>query len=195
MQILPALTLARPTVATTLSEHSHELERREGDLRERESELDSQARAHRDQMKALQASGRKLHKGKNKALPFLIGSFATFVGGMLAGMITQQPALMYVGMAGLLGTVVSAAFVQASQDHIDEMGEKFAQHQETTQTLDGQKSEVERQLQSTRESLEGSRQLAAIAEPPAPVALAESKAGVTVAGVVLRRRDPSAPQQ
>lgn len=192
MQILSALTLARPTVASTLSEHDRELQTRERDLSERENELDEQARAHRDQMKALQSSGRKLQQGKNKALPFLIGSFATFVGGMVGGLITQQPALMYVGLAGLLGTVVSAAFVESSQDHIQEMGQKFEQHQQTTRALDGQKTEVERELQSTRESLEGNRQLAAMAEPPAPVGLAEGESGLTVAGVVLRRRQPSA---
>lgn len=177
-----------PSKASPLRDNSRQLETRQAGLRAQAGQLDEETRAHRDQMKALQSHGRKLQKGKNKALPYLLASFGTAVVGLVGGGLANQPILMGIGLVGMLGTVIGAAFVEASQDHLEEMGEKFSQHQQETLALDGQRTEVERALLSTEESLAGNRQLEAMTGASGPSALAEKGDGVTVGGVFVRKR-------
>lgn len=181
--------LTRPSVASAqLKTQERELERQVEDLAAREGELGSQAAQHRDEMAQLQASGRKLLHGKNRALPFALGSFGLMVTGLIGGMITQQPWLMWVGVGGLLGTMVSAAFLETSQDHLDEMGQKFEQHQTSARTLEDQKEAAAREREGAQGDLAGHRQVVTMAEQPAVTGVQETEQGVTVGGVVVRRR-------
>ncbi|MEW6281117.1 MAG: hypothetical protein AB1758_21060 [Candidatus Eremiobacterota bacterium] len=177
----------RPSVATAVEARERELKRQVEDLKSREDELSRQAGGHRDQMQALQSSGRTLLRRKNKAVPFAVGSFALMVTGLIGGAITQHPWLLGIGVAGMLGTMVSCAFLEASQDHIDDMGERFEKHQEATRQLDAERAQTELRREEARGDLEGHRQVVAMASPNGGSGIGERQDGVAVAGVVLKK--------